>query len=46
SIRLIHSLSDLSNTSYWLSIRLTRYRAHPPHSYVHIHISIREENFY
>ncbi|CAF3916710.1 unnamed protein product, partial [Rotaria sp. Silwood1] len=46
SIRLIRSLIDLSNASYWLSIRLTRYRAHPPHTYVHIHISIRQENFY
>ncbi|CAF5017159.1 unnamed protein product, partial [Rotaria sp. Silwood1] len=32
SIRLIRSLIDLSNASYWLSIRLTRYRAHPPHT--------------
>ena len=34
------------NSSYWLSICLTRYRARPPRSFVHIHISIREENFY
>ncbi|CAF4406563.1 unnamed protein product, partial [Adineta steineri] len=32
--------------SYWLAIRLTRYRAHPPHTFVHIHLSIRQENFY
>jgi hypothetical protein len=25
---------------------LTRYRAHPPHTYIHIHLSIRQENFY
>ncbi|CAF1202193.1 unnamed protein product, partial [Adineta steineri] len=46
SIRLIHTITDLLNSSYWLPIRLTRYRAHPPHSFIHIHISIREENFY
>ncbi|CAF0982632.1 unnamed protein product, partial [Rotaria sordida] len=46
SIHIINSLTDLSNPSYWLSIRLTRYRAHPPHSFVYIHISVREENFY
>lgn len=32
--------------SYWLSIRLTRYRAHPPHSFIQLHITIQEENFY
>jgi hypothetical protein len=46
SIRLVQPLTDLSNSSYWLSIRLTRYRARPPHSFIRIHISIREENFY
>ncbi len=43
SIRLIHLLT---NSSYWISIRLTRYRAHPPHSFIHIHLTIREDNFY
>ncbi|CAF1545949.1 unnamed protein product [Rotaria magnacalcarata] len=46
SIRLIHSSADLSNATYWLSIRLTRYRARPPHSFVHVHISVREDDFY
>ena len=32
--------------AYWLPIRLTRYRAHPPHSYVHVHVAVRPENFY
>ena len=40
------SLIGLSKSSYWLSLRLTRYRAHPPHTYIHIHLSIRQENFY
>jgi len=46
SIRLIDPLTNLSNSSYWLSIRLTRYRARPPHSFVHIHITIQEDNYY
>ena len=25
---------------------MTRYRAHPPHTFVHLHLSIRQENFY
>jgi hypothetical protein len=37
-------LIGLSKTSYWLPIRLTRYRAHPPHSFIHLHVSIRPEN--
>ncbi|UJR27505.1 hypothetical protein I4U23_008789 [Adineta vaga] len=45
-LRLTHSLIGLSKSSYWLTIRLTRYRAHPPHTFVHIHLSIRQENFY
>ncbi|CAF5103164.1 unnamed protein product, partial [Rotaria sp. Silwood1] len=45
-LRLTHSLIGLIQSSYWLPIRLTRYRAHPPHTYIHIHISIRQENFY
>ncbi|CAF3595684.1 unnamed protein product [Adineta steineri] len=45
-LRLTHSLIGLSKSSYWLAIRLTRYRAHPPHTFVHIHLSIRQENFY
>lgn len=36
----------MSNSSYWLSIRLTRYRARPPHSFVYLHLTIREDNFY
>ncbi|CAF4197076.1 unnamed protein product, partial [Rotaria sordida] len=32
SLRLTQSLIGLSKSSYWLSIRLTRYRAHPPHT--------------
>ncbi|CAF1009126.1 unnamed protein product, partial [Rotaria sordida] len=45
-LRLTQSLIGLSLSSYWLPIRLTRYRAHPPHTFIHIHISIRQENFY
>ncbi|CAF3290402.1 unnamed protein product [Rotaria socialis] len=45
-IRLTHSLIGLSQSSYWLPIRLTRYHAHPPHAYIHMHITIRQENFY
>ncbi|CAF0759963.1 unnamed protein product [Rotaria sordida] len=40
SLRLTQSLIGLSKSSYWLSIRLTRYRTHPPHTFIHIHISI------
>ena len=40
------TLIGLSKSSYWLSLRLTRFRAHPPHTYVHVHLSIRQENFY
>ena len=46
SIRLTQSLIDAPNATYWLSIRLTRYRAHPPHSFVHLHATIHEDNFY
>lgn len=35
-----------SRFSYWIAIRLTRYRAHPAHSYVHLHIAVRAENLY
>ncbi|CAF1536813.1 unnamed protein product, partial [Rotaria sordida] len=45
-LRLTQSLIGLSLSSYWLAIRLTRYRAHPPHTFIHIHILIRQENFY
>ncbi|UJR21665.1 hypothetical protein I4U23_024742 [Adineta vaga] len=46
SIHLVQSLPDTTNLSYWLSIRLTRYYAHPPHSFIRVYISINEENFY
>ena len=39
------SLIGLSKSSYWLSLRLTRFRAHPPHTFIHVHLSIRQENF-
>lgn len=29
-----------------MSLRLTRFRAHPPHTYIHAHLSIRQENFF
>ena len=45
-LRLTDSLIGLAKSSYWLVLRLTRYRAHPPHTYVHIHLAIRQENFY
>ncbi|CAF1436676.1 unnamed protein product, partial [Adineta ricciae] len=45
-LRLTQSLIGLSKSSYWLTIRLTRYRAHPAYTFVHLHISIRQENFY
>ncbi|CAF1545594.1 unnamed protein product [Rotaria sp. Silwood1] len=40
SLRLTQSIIDLSKYSHWLSICLTRCRAHPPHTFIHIHISI------
>lgn len=39
-------IDSLPNVSFWIILRLTSYRAHPPHSFVHIHLSIREDNFY
>ena len=46
SIRLTQSLPDTNDLSYWLSIRLTRYYAHPPDSFIRIYISVIEENFF
>ncbi|CAF0721029.1 unnamed protein product [Adineta ricciae] len=46
SIRLTQSLPDTPDLFYWLSIRLTRYYAHPPHSFIRIYISVIEENFF
>ena len=42
----IRSIDLLTNFSYWLPIRLTRYRARPPHSFVYLHLTILEDNFY
>ena len=42
----LHLIDSLPNSSSWIAIRLTRYRAHPPHSFIHLHLSIREDNFY
>ena len=45
-LRLTKSLIGLPKSTYWLTIRLTRYHAHPPQTYFHIHLTIRQENFY
>ena len=45
-IRLRYRLIDHAIVSYWFSVRLTRYRARPAHSFVHLHVSIQDDNFF
>ena len=45
-IRLRHRFTDSTIASYWLPVRLTRYRARPAHTFVHLHVSIQDDNFY
>ena len=46
SLRLSQTLIGSSKASYWLPIRLTRYRARPAHSFIYVHVTIRAENLH